>query len=58
MFLVIYCIITNDMNKSYEEICDFYEERGNSENFTKELKDDFNGNNVGHHDFEKIVFSS
>ncbi|SET28207.1 hypothetical protein SAMN04489758_10556 [Thomasclavelia cocleata] len=46
------------MNKSYEEICDFYEERGNSENFTKELKDDFNGNNVGHHDFEKIVFSS
>ena len=56
MFPVIYCIITNDMNRSCKEICDFYEERGNSENFTKELKDDFNGSNVGHHDFEKNCF--
>ena len=56
MFPVIYCIITNDMKRSCEDICDFYEERGNSENFTKELKDDFNGDNVGHHDFEKNCF--
>ena len=56
MFPVIYCIITNDMKRSCEDICDFYEERGNSENFTKELKDDFDGDNVGHHDFEKNCF--
>lgn len=53
MFPVIYCVITNDMEKTCGEICDFYEERGNSENFTKELKDDFDGKNVGHHEFEK-----
>lgn len=56
MFPVVYCIITNDMNKSCKEICDFYEERSNSENFSKELKDDFNSNNVGHHDFGKNCF--
>lgn len=44
--------LTN-MEKTCGEIYDFYEERGNSENFTKELKDDFNGKNVGHHEFEK-----
>ena len=40
---MVYCIITNDFEKSPKEAMDFYEVRGNSENFTKELKDDFNG---------------
>ncbi|WP_342367264.1 IS1380 family transposase, partial [Holdemanella porci] len=40
---MVYCIITNDFEKSPKEAMDFYEARGNSENFTKELKDDFNG---------------
>lgn len=31
----------------------FYEQRGASENFTKELKNDFNGGRVSHKDFVK-----
>lgn len=50
---MVYCIITNDFEKSPKEAMDFYEARGNSENFTKELKDDFNGGNPSHKEFEK-----
>ena len=32
---------------------DFYEQRGASENFTKELKNDFDGGRVSHKDFVK-----
>ena len=45
---MVYCIITNDFEKSPKEAMDFYEARGNSENFTKELKDDFNGGILSH----------
>ena len=34
---MVYCIITNDFEKSPKEAMDFYEARGNSENFTKEM---------------------
>ena len=39
--------------KTAEEIMDFYEQRGASENFTKELKNDFNGGRISHKDFVK-----
>lgn len=50
---MVYCIITNDFEKSPKEAMDFYEARGNSENFTKELKDDFSGGNPSHKEFVK-----
>ena len=50
---VIYCVITNQENGSPKSVMDFYEERGNSENFTKELKDDFNGGKLSHREFLK-----
>lgn len=50
---MVYCIITNDFEKSPKEAMDFYESRGNSENFTKELKDDFNGGILSHKEFVK-----
>ena len=50
---VVYCIITNDYVISPKEVMDFYEARGNSENFTKELKDDFNGGILSHKEFVK-----
>ena len=54
---MVYCIITNDFEKSPKEAMDFYESRGNSENFTKELKDDFNGGILSHKEFVKNGFS-
>lgn len=50
---MVYCIITNDFEIKPEEAMDFYEARGNSENFTKELKDDFNGGILSHKEFVK-----
>ena len=50
---MIYCIITNDFEKSPKEAMEFYEARGNSENFTKELKDDFNGGLLSYKEFVK-----
>lgn len=50
---MVYCIITNDFEKKPKEAMDFYEARGNSENFTKELKDDFNGGILSHKEFIK-----
>lgn len=50
---VIYCVITNDKTSTPEEVMRFYEARGNSENFTKELKDDFDASTLSHRGFSK-----
>lgn len=47
----IYCVITNDREMSAKEVMDFYEQRGASENFTKELKGDFHGGMLSHRNF-------
>ena len=53
MDMVINQVDWNDFEKSPKEAMDFYEARGNSENFTKELKDDFNGGILPHKEFVK-----
>lgn len=50
---VIYAIVTNDVTITPEEGMHFYELRGASENFTKELKNDFGGARVSHKEFWK-----
>jgi hypothetical protein len=52
-FPVVYAVITNDQKCSPKEGMHFYELRGASENFTKELKNDFDGARVSHRDFWK-----
>lgn len=47
----IYAIVTNDNNCAPEEGMHFYELRGASENFTKELKNDFDGRHLSHSAF-------
>lgn len=49
----IYCVITSQNQGNPKSIMDFYEARGESENFTKELKNDFNGETLSHRDFNK-----
>ena len=56
LFPTVYSVVTNDCDLSPVEVMDFYEERGNSENFTKELKDDFNGGTLSHDTFIKNEF--
>ena len=51
LFPIVYCVITNDITSTSKEVMDFYEARGNSENFTKELKDDFNAGILSHNSF-------
>lgn len=53
---VVYAVITNKQDGTAKDIFDFYEERGNSENFTKELKNDFDGGKLSHHQFLKNHF--
>lgn len=48
---IIYAVVTNDETSTPKEVMDFYEARGSSENFTKELKDDFNAGTLSHHYF-------
>lgn len=48
---IVYAVITNDETSTPKEVMDFYEARGSSENFTKELKDDFNAGTLSHHNF-------
>jgi hypothetical protein len=48
---VVYAVVTNDPDISPKEGMHFYELRGASENFTKELKNDFNGARVSHKEF-------
>ena len=52
-FPVVYAVVTNDQKCSPKEGMHFYELRGASENFTKELKNDFDGARVSHKDFRK-----
>lgn len=47
----VYAIVTNDETCTSEEGMHFYELRGTSENFTKELKNDFDGGRLSHRDF-------
>ena len=49
----VYPVMTSCMGKSTKEVLDFYEERGSSENFTKELKNDFCARRVSHRRFEE-----
>lgn len=52
-FPVVYAIVTNDPKCTPKEGMHFYELRGASENFTKELKNDFDGARASHKDFWK-----
>ena len=47
----VYGMVTNDEEKSPKRAMDFYEKRGASENFTKELKDDFDAKHLSHSNF-------
>ena len=47
----VYAVVTNDDSCSSYEGMHFYELRGASENFTKELKDDFDGAHLSHRYF-------
>ena len=44
-------MVTNDDVRTPKEAMDFYEERGASENFTKEFKNDFDGKHLSHSNF-------
>lgn len=48
---VVYAVVTNDEEKEPKEVMDFYEQRGASENFTKEFKNDFDAKHLSHSDF-------
>lgn len=48
---VVYAVVTNDPDISPKDGMHFYELRGASENFTKELKNDFDGARVSHKEF-------
>lgn len=48
---IIYAIVTNDTAMSPKDAMDFYEQRGASENFTKELKGDFHAGTLSHKGF-------
>ncbi len=52
LFPHIYAVITSLEDLSPEQVIAFYCQRGNSENFTKELKDDFMANTLSHRSFE------
>ena len=51
LFPEIYAVMTNCLEWSACHILRFYEQRGNSENFTKELKDDFGAGTLSHPKF-------
>ena len=51
LFPEIYAGMTNCLEWSACHILRFYEQRGNSENFTKELKDDFGAGTLSHPKF-------
>ena len=53
LFPCVYAVVTNDSTCSSKEGMHFYELRGASENFTKELKNDFDGARVSHKEFWK-----
>lgn len=47
----VFAVITNIQEGNSEHIINFYCARATSENFTKELKDDFGGNTLSHRGF-------
>lgn len=49
----IYAVVTNDEKSSPKEVMEFYEARGASENFNKELKNDFDAGILSHSQFDK-----
>lgn len=51
LFPEIYAIVTNDTSSTPKEAMKFYEKRGASENFNKELKGDFNAGTLSHQNF-------
>ena len=51
LFPEIYAVMTNCLEWSACHILRFYDQRGNSENFTKELKDDFGAGTLSHPKF-------
>lgn len=53
---VIYAVVTNDIIHDPKEVMDFYEERGASENFNKELKNDFDAGVLSHESFDANDF--
>ena len=52
----VYCVVTNNTDLSPKEVMNFYEARGASENFNKELKNDFHAGNLSHSEFNKNEF--
>ena len=52
----IFAVITNLEDMIPEQIISFYCQRGNSENYTKELKSDFMANTLSHRSFEANAF--
>lgn len=51
----VFAVITN-LEEAPEKVIEFYCQRGNSENFTKELKNDFGANTLSHEQFVKNAF--
>ena len=52
----IFAVITNIEDMTVKQVIDFYCQRGNSENYTKELKSDFMANTLSHRSFEANAF--
>lgn len=53
---VIYAVVTNDTEYDAKYVMNFYEARGASENFNKELKNDFNAGTLSHESFNTNDF--
>lgn len=56
LFPHVFAVVTNLEDMTCRQVIDFYCQRGNSENFTKELKDDFMANTLSHRSFEANAF--
>lgn len=53
---IVFAVITNITESLPSEVIEFYCLRGDSENFTKELKDDFGAKTLSHSDFWENAF--
>ena len=56
LFPRVFAVITNLEDKDPEKVINFYCQRGNSENYTKELKGDFMANTLSHRSFTANAF--
>ena len=52
----VFAVITNFEDMTPEQVISFYCQRGNSENYTKDLKSDFFANTLSHKSFEANTF--